>query len=189
MASANDAASPIDAVIKFWFGLETIPRWFRNDDQAAFDAECDQQAGDLMVAAMAGELDHWQRTPRGALALTILLDQLPRNLHRGTPEAFAADPKARAVATQAIEVGFDRDMMITARLFLYLPFEHSESLGDQERSVALHEQLGCPFYMIFAKKHHVIIERFGRFPHRNTILGRESTPEELAFLKEPDSSF
>ncbi len=179
----------MDDLLGFWFAEATAAKWFRPEDQAAFDAELGQRFGHLIEDAEAGRLETWRQTPRGALALTIVCDQLPRNLRRGTPGAFALDARARAAAAGAIDAGFDRDMMITARLFFYLPFQHGETLDDQERSMALHETLGCPFYLTFARQHHVIIERFGRFPHRNAILGRVSTAAELAFLQEPNSSF
>lgn len=187
-AQAHDRPA-IDTVLHFWFARATAEKWFRTEDQAAFDAQCRDHVGALMDQARAGDLEDWQETPKGCLALTILLDQIPRNLERGTTGAFVSDAQARAVARRAIDAGFDMDMMLTGRLFLYMPFEHSEILSDQERSLALFQGLGCPFYLTFAVQHHVIIERFGRFPHRNTILERTSTAEELEFLKGPNSSF
>lgn len=140
--------------------------------------------------ALAGRLDAWAESIDGALALVIALDQFPRNMFRGTPRAFAADAKAREIADQAISRGFDRVLLPPKRGFLYLPFEHSEKLEDQKRCVALFEAAGDDADgLLWAVKHLRIIERFGRFPHRNRILGRESTPEEIEFLTQPDSSF
>jgi uncharacterized protein (DUF924 family) len=138
-------------------------------------------------------------TSRGRLALILLLDQLPRSIHRGTPEAFAQDAAARQVADSGLAAGADRLLRPIERLFFYLPFEHSEDLADQHRSVRLFRELGESVlesqrdvfsgFLDYAVRHREVIERFGRFPHRNRILGRESTPEELAFLEEPGSSF
>ncbi len=179
----------IDSLLRFWFAAETKQNWFNAKDQDAFDEILQQRFGDLLEKARKGELDAWSATPRGALALTVILDQLPRNLFRGTPGAYAMDSHARKIASRAIDAAFDCDMMLDARCFLYLPFQHSEDLEDQERSVQLNSDLGCPHYLDYAERHHVIIARFGRFPHRNKILGRESTPEEIDFLKQPNSSF
>jgi uncharacterized protein (DUF924 family) len=190
------------ALRDFWFGVADAPEfgrprkiWFEKD--AAFDKLCTQFLADLERAA-SGEFDALAGTPAGAVALAVLLDQLPRNLFRGTARAFATDPKARAVAQRAVDAGFDRQLSPVERVFLYLPFEHSESLEDQHRSLALFESLPItPEFpaaerdrtIDYARRHLEIIERFGRFPHRNGALGRASTPEELAFLKEPNSSF
>ena len=136
-----------------------------------------------------GELAARAAEPRGALASCLVLDQLPRNLFRGTPRAFAYDPLARAIARRTVAAGLDRQLDAKARLFLYLPFEHSEEIADQREAVRLCEELGNAGWLDYARRHLVIIERFGRFPHRNAILGRVSTPEEVAFLREPGSSF
>ena len=176
-----------DPLLAYWFDEATRPRWFVKDP--AFDAELGERFGPLAALAAEGALDHWADTPRGALALVILLDQLPRNLHRGRPEAFAQDAKARAVATKALAAGHDAAMTPEERLFLSLPFEHSEALADQERSMALFEALGDPELLDYARRHYEIIHRFGRFPHRNAVLGRASTADELAFLAGPNSSF
>ena len=143
--------------------------------------ECDQEVRD--------ELDSMANDPQGCLALIILLDQFSRNMFRGSAQAFAADEKALAHARTAVERGLDQQLPPFQRTFVYLPFEHSESLADQDRSVALFEALGDENTYDYAVRHRDIIVRFGRFPHRNVILGRESTPEELEFLKEPGSSF
>lgn len=186
------------ALLDFWFGPPGSPGrertrdvWFLRD--AGFDAALRQHfLGDQQRAA-AGALAHWQEAPESCLALVLLLDQLPRNLYRGTPLAFASDPEARAVARQAVGAGFDRTLPPVWRCFFYLPFEHSEDLGDQELCLRLHASL--PEYgdkaeaIDYARRHHAIITRFGRFPHRNALLGRASTAEEAAFLREEGSSF
>jgi uncharacterized protein (DUF924 family) len=178
-----------ETVLAFWFGEAGPDRWFAPDH--AFDGLCRERLGALHEAAAAGDLDQWRATPEGALALVILLDQVPRNVHRGTPRAFATDSLARTVASEAIARGFDEDMALDRRMFLYLPFEHGESLEDQERSLALFAIFRDvdPEKWLYAERHAEIIRRFGRFPHRNAILGRTSTPEEIAFLREPNSSF
>jgi uncharacterized protein (DUF924 family) len=195
-----DARLPAEAqgVLDLWFGPATDPdyracreQWFRVD--AGFDrAMCDHCAA-LHDEAAQGRLDGWAATAHGSLALLILLDQVPRNIFRGTPRAYATDPQARARAHAAIAAGFDRALPPVHRWFIYLPFEHSEALDDQDRSVALFESLPAhpelEAALRSAHRHREIIARFGRFPHRNAILGRPTTPEEAAFLKEPDSSF
>ena len=188
---------PASEVLEFWFGEPARSRWFAS--QPAFDDEIRSRFGELVGAAAAGALDPWAATGEGALALTIALDQFPRNIHRGTPAAFAHDARARAVAGGAIDRGLDRAVPLEHRMFLYLPFEHSEALADQDRSVALFSRWAgehpeprrawADDQMTYVVRHHEIIRRFGRFPHRNAILGRASTPAELAFLAEPNSSF
>jgi uncharacterized protein (DUF924 family) len=161
--------------------------WFEADP--AFDAALRDGFGALAARAAKGELDVWAETPSGALALVLLLDQAPRNLNRRDPAAFACDAHARAVARRALERGFDRDLPPLRRQFLYLPFEHSETLADQEDSIrlfatlpdgALHDH--C---VDFARRHHAVIARFGRFPQRNAVLGRRSTDDEARFLERP----
>lgn len=175
------------AVLDFWFSDATRPHWFARSD--AFDARVREHLGELHARAAAGELDAWAADPRGALALVVLLDQVPRNIHRGTPAAFASDAAAVRVATAVIDAGRDAGLTEEERVFLYLPLEHSESLADQDRCLALMSALPTPLWRDYADRHRVIIERFGRFPHRNAILGRESTPAELEFLAGPGSSF
>jgi len=191
------------AVLEFWFGLPGDPghgrfqdRWFAKSDE--FDAEIRRRFLADVEAAAAGALDAWAATPAGALALLILLDQFPRNLFRGTPRAYAADARARAVAAAAIAAGHDCSYPSCGRVFAYLPFGHSEALADQDRAVALFESIPeGPDFDVEARagsirsahRHREIIARFGRFPHRNAALGRETTPEEAAFLREPNSSF
>lgn len=182
-------------VLTFWFEDDPASfreKWFKADP--AFDALCRETFGAALDAARTGAFDSWTDTPRGTLALVILLDQFSRNIHRGTPAAFAADPKARQVAAAAIERGDEQALGPLERSFLYLPFEHSEGLADQDRSVALFESLRGTYESAgraidYAERHRDVIRRFGRFPHRNAILGRASTREELAYLAEPGSGF
>ncbi|MDR6535227.1 DUF924 family protein [Variovorax soli] len=154
-------------------------RWFAKDD--AFDAEFKSRFEAAHHAAAACRLDGWAREAEGALALLVLLDQFPRNAWRGSAHMFATDGKARAIAHAAIEAGFDRQVDDALRPFFYLPFMHSESMADQERSVALNAALDANTQR-YAALHRDIIARFGRFPHRNPMLGRETTPEEQTFL-------
>ncbi|HEX6012488.1 MAG TPA: DUF924 family protein [Geminicoccaceae bacterium] len=177
----------LEDVLSFWFAPDGRERWFEPDP--AFDAEIARRFAPMVGDAAAGRLDAFAGEPRGALALCVLLDQFPRSIWRGTPRAFAQDEAARRVADRAVAAGLDRDLPPEQRLFLYLPFEHSESLADQERSVALMAGLGDAEWLDYAVRHRDVIARFGRFPHRNAVLGRESTPEEAAFLAEPGSSF
>ncbi len=182
------------AVLDFWFGSPDSadfgrPRavWFRRDP--AFDSEIRARFLIDHELAAAGAYDGLAATPRGALALVLVLDQFPRNLFRGSARAFACDPAARRVAAGAVDAGWDRAMQAVERLFLYLPFEHSEYIADQDRSVALTAALGDAEWTRYAERHREIIQRFGRFPHRNEALGRETTAAERAFLREPNSSF
>jgi uncharacterized protein (DUF924 family) len=185
--------TPTD-VLAFWFGPPphaTRDVWFRK--APAFDAAIRERFGAAVTAALSGEFTTWDATPQGALARVILLDQFTRNLHRDTPLAFAGDTQALTIAEQAIARGFDRELDRFERWFLYLPFEHSEDAAMQQRSLALFGQLaaetGDRAPLEWAEKHAAVIRRFGRYPHRNAILGRASTTEELAFLAQPGSSF
>jgi uncharacterized protein (DUF924 family) len=171
--------APAD-VLAFWRAAGP-EHWFRKDD--AFDAEIRARFLPTYEAAVAGMLSSWEATPDGALALTLVLDQFPRNMFRGNARAFAADALARAVADRAIARGFDPRVPEAERLFFHLPFEHSEDLADQERSVALARATGDADALKWAELHADIIRRFGRFPHRNAILGRASTPDEIAFIE------
>jgi len=171
---------PID-IVTFW--REAGPtKWFRGG--AAFDRECETRFYDAHFAAALRTLDAWIESPDGALALLILLDQIPRNIFRGTAHAYATDPLARDIARQSVAAGFDQKTDPAMRLFFYLPFEHSEDLDDQEFSVRLHATLPGPDPDGWAKQHYEVIRRFGRFPHRNAVLGRQSTPGELAYLRD-----
>jgi len=181
-------------ILDFWFGAPGTEGyganrkiWFEAD--AAFDEDVRRRFGVDLERAASGAHDAMAAGPEEALALTILLDQFPRNIHRGSPRAFAFDGKALATARRAMDVGYDAALPAFQRPFFYLPFEHSEDLVDQERSVVLFQAHGDETMFDFAVRHRDVIARFGRFPHRNAILGRVSTPEELAFLQQPDSSF
>ena len=178
-------AMPPGEVLDFWFGLDR-KYWFRKD--AAFDAEIRARFLPLYERAAAGQLAEWTGAPRSCLALVILLDQFGRNMFRGSARAFAADPLALEAARAIVGAGWDASYTAEQRSFAYLPFEHSESLADQERCCALMKPLGEELYR-YAERHREIIARFGRFPHRNAALGRESTPEEIEFLALPGSSF
>jgi uncharacterized protein (DUF924 family) len=172
-----------DAVLDFW--REAGPdKWFSKDE--AFDQACRDRFMSAYRAAARGDLNEWELTPNGALAVVLLLDQFPRNMFRATRDAYKTDPVAVMVADRAIERGYDKRVEPALRRFFYLPFMHSESLRHQEQSVALNEALGEPDSVKYAHHHHDIVARFGRFPHRNAILGRETTPEEEEFLKVSD---
>jgi len=173
-------------LLRFWFEETPPSRWFAKDDD--FDRAVRARFLAAHEAAAALDLAACLADADTALAAAIALDQLPRNMFRDTPRAFATDARARAVAEGAIAAGFDAQLPAERRQFLYLPLEHAEDAGAQARSVALFAALG-PEYVRWAEAHKAIIDRFGRFPHRNAILGRPSTPEELAFLEEPGSSF
>lgn len=195
----------IDAVLNFWFadpqtGSANYDQWRK----AWFikDSAFDQQVRDRFLAtyeqAATGELDPWQESPAGSLALVLVLDQFPRNMFRRDPRAFATDPKALETTQGAIAKGFHQQLKPLQQLFLYLPLEHSENLDHQNQCVALfhklitdHPGLGKEFENTYsyAFRHQAAIKQFGRFPHRNEILGRATTPKETEFLKQPGSSF
>jgi len=178
------AAHPAD-IIEFWRAAGP-KRWFAKSE--AFDAAIRLKFEAVHHAAARGEYDAWAESADGALALVILTDQFPRNLYRGSAHAFATDPLARKVARSAVERGLDKRVETDLRSFLYLPFMHSEDLADQDRGVALNEalalEIGDPDAAKWAHDHRSIVARFGRFPHRNRALGRETTAEEQAFLEE-----
>ena len=190
--------SEADEVLDFWFGREDEPgygefrdAWFRKDE--GFDQEVRERFGSLYERAAAGALDGWRDDARSCLALVICLDQFPRNMFRGDGRTHATDAKAMESARYAVERAFDRELPPFQRMFVYMPFMHSENLEDQRRSVELFGRLaekpGAPDVTSYAVGHMEIVERFGRFPHRNVILGRETTPEEAEFLERPGSSF
>jgi uncharacterized protein (DUF924 family) len=179
-------SEPVSAaeVVSFW--REAGPQaWFKKDD--AFDATIRERFLPTYEAAADGKLSAWESHAEGALALLILLDQFPRNMFRGQARMFETDPMARAIAAGALVRGFDAESPPEMRSFFYLPFEHSESLKDQERSVALFKATGDADLLKWADLHADIIRRFGRFPHRNAVLGRATTPEEQAFLDDEAS--
>ena len=177
-------------VLTFWFGRDRKD-WFEKNP--AFDEEVRHRFLGLYELGAAGNFHAWQEAPASCLALVVLLDQFPRNMFRGNAKAFAADALARDAARIMVDRGWDKDMTPDERLFAYLPFEHSESLADQERCLALMQEISVfpetADMPKWAEAHLVIIRRFGRFPHRNAALGRASTPEEADFLSQPGSSF
>ncbi|NEQ97530.1 MAG: DUF924 domain-containing protein [Cyanothece sp. SIO2G6] len=189
------------AILNFWFGgpWEQEPSytqqrklWFRKSEQT--DQLIRDQFSQIYRQIAAGSRQSWSTTAQGALAAVIVLDQFSRNMFRETPQAFATDAQALAVAEKAIAQGFDQQVFPAQRLFFYLPFEHSENKQHQQRSVMLFQTLTHQSEELkdtydYALKHQIIIEQFGRFPHRNGILGRSSTPAEIAFLQQPGSSF
>jgi uncharacterized protein (DUF924 family) len=178
LAAAQDGLQAQD-VVAFW--REAGPdRWFAKD--AAFDAEIALRFMALYDAAARGELDGWARTAVGSLGMMLLLDQFPRNMFRDTARAFATDAKALLLAKAAILDGHDQEVDPELRLFFYLPFMHSEELSDQDMCVALVESLGQDEPLAYARLHRDAIARFGRFPHRNPVLGREMRPEETEYL-------
>ncbi|MCT7948402.1 DUF924 domain-containing protein [Ancylothrix sp. C2] len=190
--------SKVDEILEFWFGKSSDSNygkrreiWFTKDP--LFDEELRNRFYTDYQLATTGSLDTWQDSPRSCLALILLLDQIPRNIFRGQIEAFGTDFKAVVAAQNAIEKGFDKEMLPVERWFIYLPFEHSENMEHQRRCIELFEALKddpeSGYAIDYAIQHFKIMERFGRFPHRNAILGRESTPEEIEFLQQENSSF
>jgi uncharacterized protein (DUF924 family) len=185
-------------VLDFWFGPAGSPErgstravWFRKND--AFDAGIRARFGAAVEAALGGAFGAWDAAPEGTLARVLLLDQFTRNIFRDTPRAFAGDALALAAAAAAVAQGQDRALDAAGRWFLYLPFEHAEDVGVQHRSLelfgALAQETGDDAPLEWARKHADVVFRFGRYPHRNEVLGRPSTPEEIAFLAEPGSRF
>jgi len=185
------------AVLEFWFSPQARPRWFEKDKD--FDAEIRSRFAAAVHAAQQGDLDSWQQSAESTLALLLLLDQFSRNIHRGEAKAYLGDARARQIADRAIARGFDQQFTFQRQRFFYLPFEHSESLEDQRRAIdffiAAHDRAEpqdrdeAAEQLDYAHRHRIVIERFGRFPHRNEALGRPSTEAEIAFLREPGSSF
>lgn len=168
-----------DDVITFWREAGAA-KWFARDD--AFDAEFRQRFESAHFAAARGECETWMESAEGALALQILLDQFPRNCFRGNAHSYATDGLARHYAQRAVDAGLDRNVEAPLRVFCYLAFEHSESLPHQDQAVRLIATLGDAELLRYAELHRDLITRFGRFPHRNASLGRESTQEEIAYL-------
>lgn len=191
----------VDAILTFWFDDPNAPeseygqqrsRWFKKDP--AFDETIQTQFLADYEQAAAGQLAHWLSQPRDCLALILLLDQFPRNLFRQSPRSFAADGLALAAARYAVAQGYDQALLPVERIFIYLPFEHSEVLADQQESVRLISALAehhpdMASILDYAIRHQDVIERFGRFPHRNEVLGRATTPAEAEFLTQPGSRF
>jgi uncharacterized protein (DUF924 family) len=198
MNDRPETALPAREILDFWFGESNSPefgksqkKWFEKNLE--FDSEVRSRFLLQYELAVSGQLDSWQDSARECLALIIILDQFSRNMFRGTPQAFAADSKALIAAEKAVKNKFDRVLLPVQRWFIYLPFEHSENIENQQKSVELFSQLGGDseneMVIDYARRHLEIIDRFGRFPHRNQILGRETTPEEAEFLKQPGSGF
>jgi len=176
-----------DAVMDFWFHEIPSKAWFQKSE--AFDAEVAARFGATLKAAVRGELWSWRQTPKGRLAEVIVIDQFSRNIYREKPASFSNDPLALILAQTAVELGADQDLEPDARAFLYMPYMHSESALIHVEAVRLFSHPGLERNLDFELRHKAVIDRFGRFPHRNAILGRTSTPEETAFLLTPGSSF
>ena len=176
-----------DDVLAFWLAPANEPHWWTRSD--AFDATIGRRFGALHAAATRCELFGWRATPEGRLAEVIVLDQFSRNLHRDSPLAFAADPLALALAQTAVALGADRALDVRRRVFLHMPYMHSESRAIHAEALRLFACDHSENNLDFERRHKAIIDRFGRYPHRNAVLGRESTTEEIEFLKTPGSSF
>jgi uncharacterized protein (DUF924 family) len=193
-------------ILDFWFGEldqhgcaspNQRKRWWTKSD--AFDETIRSKFLPDYVSIVGGDRERWRSTPRGALAYIVVLDQFSRNMFRDTPEMFAADPLAQEACYEGLDAGFDMELGFDERVFFYLPLEHSEDIEDQQRCLEVFTHLcevapeslkaDADYYLDYAKRHQAIIERFGRYPHRNEILGRASTAEEIEFLKQPGSSF
>lgn len=171
--------TPAD-ILTFWFSDSVKRLWFNSTP--AFDAEIKAQFEDVYTAALAGNLSAWQNSADGCVALVVILDQFPLNMYRGLQESFGGEVKAREIAKDAIKNGFDGQIPDEQKAFLYMPLMHSENIADQDLSVSLFEAAGLKENLRFANHHRDIVRRFGRFPHRNKILGRPSTQEELDYL-------
>jgi uncharacterized protein (DUF924 family) len=181
------SSASIDEILKFWFEELDPKDWWRKDPK--LDAAVVERFGAVYRQLRDGVPDDWLGKPEGILAAILVLDQFPRNMFRNEPQAFATDAQALALAKRAIAEGIDMRLEPRKRAFVYLPFQHAENRADQVRSVALFTALGDPLNLDFALRHKVIVDRFGRFPHRNAVLGRPSTEAERIFLAEPGSSF
>ncbi len=179
--------SDAEAVLSFWFEELTPPQWFEKNLE--MDAQISDRFADVHALAITGALKPWRETAQGRLAEVIVLDQFSRNMFRDTPGSFASDALALQRSRDAIDAGADQELSEQRRMFLYMPFMHSESAEVHLEAVRLFESLGNSKALEFEHLHKVIIDRFGRYPHRNEILGRASTPEEREFLTQPNSSF
>ncbi|BAZ46621.1 hypothetical protein NIES4102_36570 [Chondrocystis sp. NIES-4102] len=182
----NTVVNP-EVVLSFWFAPQVQSFWFEKN--VDFDYLIKQRFLDIYQQAVAGALNHWRDNARGTLALIIILDQFPRNMFRDTPQAYATDHQAVELTKYALNRNYEKNLSIEEQVFLYMPLMHSESQTDQTQCVKLFTKLGKEDNLRFALRHQEIIDRFGRFPHRNQILGRESTPAEQEFLTQPGSSF
>jgi len=185
MGDAKHDAITHKTILDFWFSEPANKKWFKSSSD--FDREILTKYFSIWAQARANQLDKWQESPESSLALVIVLDQFPLNMFRGTAKCFSTEDKAISVSRKAISNEFDKVLSIGQLAFLYMPFMHSENLGDQIYSVKLFEQAGLESNIRFAKHHRSIIEKFSRFPHRNEILKRKSTPEELEYLASPQA--
>lgn len=178
-----------DEVVRFWFEDIDHSHWFRSDSE--FDRNLERRFGEALRRAKGDELDHWCETPQGSLALVVVLDQFSRNIFRGTPAAFDADGKALQLVLDGIDKGFDRSLSLEQRSIYYLPLRHSEDLAMQELGLAKTREINYAGYGTdkYALSHLAIIERFGRFPHRNNVLGRTNTEEEESYLSDGSAGF
>lgn len=176
-------------ILAFWFEETQPPQWFQVNEE--FDTLIAERFTEPYEMAVAGQFDDWRNSADGTLAYCILLDQMPRNMFRGTPKAFATDDMALIVSKYAISKGLDQVLPLQKRRFVYLPFEHSEKINDQHRSVELFEKMKDedPLGHDYAVRHLKVIETYNRFPHRNKILGRDNTPEEDEYLAQPEAGF
>lgn len=176
-------------ILDFWFVQTQPQQWFQVNE--TFDALITEKFEDAYNEAVSGQYDEWQNSADGALALIVLLDHMPRNMYRGTPKAFASDKKALIVSKFAVSKGLDQVHSAQKRRFIYLPFEHSENLNDQRRAVELFEKIkgDAPMGYEYALRHMDVIDKYGRFPHRNEILGRDNTPEEDEYLSHEGAGF
>ena len=174
-----------DEMLSFWFSERVKTLWYNSTPE--FDEELRQKYLDTYQAALNGELSAWEDTPQGALALVICLDQFPLNMFRNKVESFVGEAPSRQIAARAIEKGFDQSLGGSQKAFLYLPYMHSEDMADQDRVLELFSKAGLEDNLKWAKHHRGIVVRFGRFPHRNAILGRQSTSEEIAYLQSDEA--
>ncbi len=171
----------VEEILDFWFSDEVRPKWFNSTPE--FDDLLRSRFEKLWELARAGSYDHWEQEAQSALALVIVLDQFPLNMFRQDARQYSTEAHARNIARGAIERGLDEQLTPAQKAFLYLPFMHSESIEDQERSVALYEKAELADNLAYARHHRDVVKRFGRFPHRNEVLGRQSTEEEIEYLK------
>ena len=173
------------ALIDFWFSEEASKHWFNSTHE--FDQRLLADYGTVWQQAKEGQLQQWEETAIGSLALVILLDQIPLNIFRGKPDSFSTEAQSIVVARAAIGQGFDTELSVPQKSFLYMPFMHSENIKDQALALQLFDKPGLEDNLRFSKHHHDIVARFGRFPHRNAILGRDSSPDEIAYLNSKEA--
>lgn len=172
-------------IVDFWFAEDTRKLWFNSTPE--FDRKLCENYQSVWEQASRGELDHWMDTAEGCLALVVILDQLPLNMFRGGAQSFATEARSREVARVAIDRGFDQQLPVEQQAFLYMPFMHSEALEDQRLALELFDQPGLESNLRFARHHHAIVEKYGRFPHRNEALGRDSSAAETEYLNSKEA--